>query len=260
MSNQQTGANAWRAAQQLLSEPSVERFFADTNDEAFAERIFTTAISAYRAELVRLKFNDLGTVLDAGCGYGQWSLVLAESNKKVLAVDSSAERIAFLRETTSRSQMLNIDAEAGDLEHLNLPSESVDAVFSYSVVNSTRWKKTLSEFRRVLRPGGRLFFTANSIFWYAYLWHTQHNSCSDYSPRQVASEALVNALGYSSEEYSLEGQVVMDPEDTTCFLGRNGFSNMSWAWECGTFGTLDYFHSINVSGRGVFEVEATKAL
>lgn len=97
-------------------------------------------------------------VLDAPCGYGRHSIPLAASGYHVVGVDRSA---VLLEEARRR-------AGEGDwprwvqADHRDLPLEkaSVDAVLclfsSLGYRGEEGDERTLAEFHRVLRPGGRL--------------------------------------------------------------------------------------------------------
>ena len=98
-------------------------------------------------------------VLDAPCGYGRHSLVLAEAGYRVTGADRSP---ALLEEARRRSQP---DAEWPrwvQADHRDLPFEaaSFDAVLTLFSSLGYRGEEgdraTLSELRRVLRPGGAL--------------------------------------------------------------------------------------------------------
>ena len=80
--------------------------------------------------------------------------------------------------------------------------QSYTAIFCYGAIFATDWKKTLIEFRRLLKPGGKLYLTANGIGYIVHLWVNEPNKTKDYNPRKVASAALKNSIDYS------QGQVM----------------------------------------------------
>jgi ubiquinone/menaquinone biosynthesis C-methylase UbiE len=96
------------------------------------------------------------TVLDLGCGAGQFSAELAAAGAHPIAVDVAAEALRRARE-----RVPGLDARlwaAG--EPLPLADNSADAVWAGEVIEHVAdvapW---LSEVRRVLRPGGTLLLT-----------------------------------------------------------------------------------------------------
>jgi len=96
------------------------------------------------------------TVLDLGCGAGQFSAALADAGARPIAVDVAHEALRRARE-----RMPGLDARhwpAG--EPLPLADASVDAVWAGEVIEHVPdvapW---LSEVRRVLRAHGSLLLT-----------------------------------------------------------------------------------------------------
>lgn len=99
-----------------------------------------------------------GTVLDFGPGDGWPSLVLAPYVDRVIGIDASRRRVEVCTANAARLGVANarfLHASPG--QPLPLDDASVDAVIaSASVEQSPHPRETLSEFFRVLRPGGRV--------------------------------------------------------------------------------------------------------
>ncbi len=96
-------------------------------------------------------------IADLGAGDGSFSLLLAQSATKVLAVDSSAKMIEFAREQAYRNQVKNVDYRLGDMEELPIDDASVDIVFfSQSLHHALHPDRALGEANRILKPGGRI--------------------------------------------------------------------------------------------------------
>ncbi len=97
------------------------------------------------------------TIADLGAGDGTFSLLLAQSAAKVIAVDSSAKMIEFARDQARRHHVKNIDYRLGDMEELPIDDEAVDLVFfSQSLHHALHPQHAIAEAARILRPGGRI--------------------------------------------------------------------------------------------------------
>ena len=68
-------------------------------------------------------------IADLGAGDGSFSLLLAQSATKVIAVDSSAKMIEFARDQARRHHVKNVDYRLGDMEELPIDDAAVDLVF-----------------------------------------------------------------------------------------------------------------------------------
>jgi ubiquinone/menaquinone biosynthesis C-methylase UbiE len=94
-------------------------------------------------------------VLDVGCGDGFFTSLLAEHRVEVIGLDNST---AFLREAqATTADAPNVEVIQGDARRLPRDDASTDVVWSaHSMHSYPDVQQCLHEFRRVLRPGGRL--------------------------------------------------------------------------------------------------------
>lgn len=101
-------------------------------------------------------------VLEAGCGSGKFSFCFALLGYDVTALDYSAimlQNVARSRDKFERETgRLNLTLRQGDLERLDLPSESFDLVFNEGVVehwiDHSERCAVIAQMARVARPGG----------------------------------------------------------------------------------------------------------
>lgn len=96
-------------------------------------------------------------VLDAACGEGYGSALLAETASEVIGVDLSAEAVAHASE---RYPAANLEFRQADCLDLPLEDTSVDCVVSFETLEHLAdHDRLLAEFRRVLRPDGFLLIS-----------------------------------------------------------------------------------------------------
>jgi ubiquinone/menaquinone biosynthesis C-methylase UbiE len=108
-----------------------------------------------RATIAGWRDSTSGLLLDAGCGPGHWTEVLAdEGRREAVGIDGSA---AFL--TSARRRFPAQTFLAGDLAALPLAAGSIGGVLAwYSIIHTapSELPALLSELSRVLAPGGSL--------------------------------------------------------------------------------------------------------
>jgi len=100
------------------------------------------------------------TVLDLGAGAGFDCFLAAGrvgDSGKVIGVDMTPEMLEKARENARKGNYSNVEFRLGEIEHLPVADNSVDAVISNCVINLSPDKKgVFAEAFRVLRTGGRL--------------------------------------------------------------------------------------------------------
>jgi ubiquinone/menaquinone biosynthesis C-methylase UbiE len=101
-------------------------------------------------------------VLDAGCGVGYGTRMLAEHGPaRLVGVDISAEALAH-------GPADSAELVEGDVRELPFPSDSFDVVVCFEVIEHVEQQdRVLDELRRVLRPGGTLLISSPNRAVYA---------------------------------------------------------------------------------------------
>lgn len=108
-------------------------------------------------------------VLEAGCGPGLLAAYLVQQGATIVAFDVSPRMIELARARVAGATFFVADMAKPLTE---LPNAAFDLVVSSLAIDYVRdWTTPLSEFRRVLRPGGRLVFSVQHPLG-AYLWYT----------------------------------------------------------------------------------------
>lgn len=181
----------------LLKEHSLS---LKQKDREFLGRVYSTPLNIYLDRLRRLGFVGGKNVLDAGAGFGQWSIALAILNNQVTSIEYDQSRVSTASAIADFLQVDNLTLERGSIEELPYANESFDCVYCYGVVFLTDWKKSLAQLARVLKPGGSIYINFNGPGWYQFLLDTAHNASSDYDPKAVAAQAFKNTVKYSNSQ------------------------------------------------------------
>ncbi len=151
-------------------------------------------------------------VIDIGCGLGSSTIVLAQETDAVItAVDSSTTFLEVLQERASAIPMISerILPRQMRMQAITYADQSFDLVWCEAAVYAIGFDRALSEWRRLLRPGGSLVVTdcvwlrepspASKTFWQ-----------SAYPAMRSVGE---NLTAISSCGYSIKGLYVLPESD-----------------------------------------------
>lgn len=173
----------------------------------------------WRREAVRLAAVDATSdVVDIACGTGDLSEAFAAAGvRSVLGVDFTPQMLDIARAKASgrrrRANEPAIRYEEGDATRLALRDRSADVVsIAFGIRNVGDPAQALREFRRILRPGGRLvilefseprnalvravnrIYTRRIMPWTATLISGDRSGAYRYLPRSVATFLTPDAL------------------------------------------------------------------
>ena len=163
-------------------------------DLDFFQRMWKKDLNIYISRIKSIGFLDGKKVLDAGCGFGQWSVSLSRLNNKIYSVDNSKNRIQVFKKIIDLLGVKNITAIEGSISNLKFKDNFFDSIFCYSSIYFTDYKKTLKEFKRVLKPGGKIYISTNGLGWYIHNIVDGHNSTSYFDSRKMAIDTIANTL------------------------------------------------------------------
>lgn len=143
--------NEQKLAQMRLSARDVR--LVNDRTHAFFKR--AVELRAFTAMLAKRGI-DLGgsRIMDAGCGGGYGSFLLAEQfhPSKLTSFDIMPEQIDLAKATYP-----SLDFRTGDLLHIDEEDNSHDAAFVFAVIHHIPdWHVALNELARCLVPGGYL--------------------------------------------------------------------------------------------------------
>ncbi len=117
-------------------------------------------------------------IADLGAGEGTLSQLLAETAKKVIAIDNSPAMVDFGSKLAAEHGLKNLEYRLGDIDDPPIKPAAVDlALFSQALHHAASPGKALAAARKILKPGGRLmvfdllshsFEQARTL--YAHVW------------------------------------------------------------------------------------------
>jgi len=95
-------------------------------------------------------------VLEIGCGVGYFTQEIVKSGAQVTAIDISPDLLDVAREKMKND---NVIFKVENAYNLSFSDNNFDTIVGSSILHHLEVNKALSEFHRVLKPGGTLFFT-----------------------------------------------------------------------------------------------------
>jgi SAM-dependent methyltransferase len=98
-------------------------------------------------------------ILDLGCGTGAATWYLAREGFSAFGIDGSKTAIELAR-ARFKTEHLKADFSVGDFVRLDYPNAFFDCVIDIAAIQHNRMPaaaRIVSEIRRILKPGGRLF-------------------------------------------------------------------------------------------------------
>lgn len=107
------------------------------------------------------------SVLEIGAGTGYFSLNLAAAGVigELTCTDISTGMLEVLERNAGRLGLEAVSAVQADAESLPFPDESFDLLIGHAVLHHLPdLDRAFAEFRRVLRPGGRILFAGEPSF------------------------------------------------------------------------------------------------
>lgn len=96
-------------------------------------------------------------IADLGAGEGTISQLMAQTAKRVIAIDNSEKMVEFGAELAKRHQIANLEYRLGDLEDVPIRTGTVDLAFlSQALHHAVHPERAVTEAWRILKPGGRI--------------------------------------------------------------------------------------------------------
>lgn len=106
------------------------------------------------------------TILDAGCGVGDFSIRLARHGFKVSAIDFSPHALEEARVRVDKSDLGNrIDLKQDNLLDLQIEDNKFDYVFCWGVLMHIHDVETaIAQLSRVVKPGGTIVISEGNMY------------------------------------------------------------------------------------------------
>lgn len=132
-------------------------------------------------------------VLDVGCGRGVGTKEILDrfGARSVYAIDLDPGMVQRAKRRLGAYGQ-RVSVSVGDVEHLDVESETFDAVFDFAVLHHVPdWQNAVTEIRRVLKPGGRFFFqevTTHALDKWSYRTFMDHPVENRFSGKEFIEE------------------------------------------------------------------------
>jgi ubiquinone/menaquinone biosynthesis C-methylase UbiE len=184
---------------------------------------------------------DRALEIGAGTGYFSLNLVQAGVIRQVTCTDISPGMVTTLGENARRLGLGRVSATRADAESLPFPDDSFDLVLGHAVLHHLPdLDRAFAEFRRVLRPGGRIVFAGEpsrfgdrlarvpkrAAGWVAPAWRSALRAAQ--TPAHADGAAGVGRAG-SEADHHLEHVVDIHafvPGDLVRLARQAGFSDV----------------------------------
>lgn len=138
----------------------MEKYWSRFADDFNARQ--TSVVGCDCIEAVRKKLslqNDLGRVLEFGCGNRGYTKFILDNAEHITATDYSKEMIEQLQKVFNGNPKVTI--EQADCHKTRFPDSSFDTVFMANVIHVIDMPDlVIKESRRVLKPHGKVIITS----------------------------------------------------------------------------------------------------
>ena len=209
----------------MLSEISSQ------NKKQFFKRVWSTSQIVYNKRLKKINFQNCENVLDFGAGFGQWMVQLSYLNKNVYVVEKDSEKSKVLLKIINLLKIKNVKI----ITDLIKNKIKFDAIFVYSVIYFTDWKKKIPQLIKSMKKNGLIYINTNDLGWYLYNFYNAHNNMNDFNSKNMAIEAFYNSINNRNNKSKYK-QLITPKKDLIDLLKKNKVKKIQSGGD-GTCGT-----------------------
>jgi ubiquinone/menaquinone biosynthesis C-methylase UbiE len=152
-------------------------------------------------------------VLIPGCGFGDDAVRIAHIGAEVHAFDISPEIVEIAKNRSTRFNYENIQFDVMPTEALIYEDQFFDFVFCLDILHHVDISATIREFRRVLKPGGRII--GDELYTHEHLEKLIRKS---YLVDKVLYPRLVKYLYGTDRPYITEDEHKIDNKEFAIIL------------------------------------------
>ncbi len=175
-------------------DPKVKDLMSSYDKEFFRIEVEERNFEDYLKRIRAIDFCGKEMVLDCGCGIGQWTLALALENRYVEGIDINTTRLFLANHLSEINNVQNIHYRFGNMEQLPYTEEKFDNIFCCGALMFSDCNKTIKEFARVLKKGGRIYICGNATGWYVHLLINRGLKEKNLATVRITSKILLKHL------------------------------------------------------------------
>lgn len=221
------------------NEPDKNDYFIDAESSTEMARLIeqdryiTNAMGGLFAE--RSDIASMHSILDLGCGPGQWARDLAFEYPKiqVTGIDISQTMVQYARAHAKVQGLDNVSYEVMDISGpLVFPDNSFDLVNARLIafLSPEKWTNLLRECIRIVRPGGVIRLTENEV--------VTTNPATD-----TAFSLFYRAMTRAGQSFSTTGRVLGITSRLSQLLKKAGCTNIDYRAHALDFSAGTQIHS-----------------
>ena len=159
-------ARGYKGTYEVFDSPIMRRIRVEALDEDIGQHSWITG-AELRSYLTWLELSDSDTVLDFGCGPGgPLTFLVRETGARAVGIDLSTPALEAARH---RAEEMNLTEkielrEADGNQRMTSMANAFDVVVSFDVILHLQNRLAVfSDWKQVLKPGGKLLFTDAGI-------------------------------------------------------------------------------------------------